>query len=436
MDSHEERLIPGKSPEITVMEHLSRYLFAKKFTSGKVVLDIGCGSGYGDALLARESRRIYGLDNSEEAIFYAKKNYGDKRTFFIVGDACSVPFKDSSFDTIICFEVIEHILDHDGLIKEVYRLLKDEGEFLISTPEKSYTSKIIQNPYHIKELYYKEFKHLLQKYFAHVEICSQGIVMGALIKRWSGKKRFIDEISFIEYTKMPLSLEVNSEWLELPYLLAICIKQKIKRQVLFKTNCLFLEKTGSLIKTIEEKDVRYKRDTQVLQEVIRQKEEGYRREIETLQKVIQEKDVQYEKDTSLLKELIQKKDTSYRQRTEILQKTIEEKDAQYERDTQALQEVIRQKEEGYGREIEILQKVIQEKDAQYKRDTQVLQEVIRQKEEGYRREIETLQGIIQEKDAQYARDTKYLKEIIQEKDNIIEYLKEYEKTGRISSQET
>jgi methylase of polypeptide subunit release factors len=59
-----ERVIPGQVETDLWNEHFSRYAFATLFASGKRVLDLGCGSGYGSAELARTAESVIGVDVS------------------------------------------------------------------------------------------------------------------------------------------------------------------------------------------------------------------------------------------------------------------------------------------------------------------------------------------------------------------------------------
>ena len=67
----------------------------------------------------------------------------------------------------MCFEAIEHIEDHDQLLKEVKRFLKADGIFIVSTPNKlTYHDEAPdENYFHMKELYFDEFQKLMKAYF-------------------------------------------------------------------------------------------------------------------------------------------------------------------------------------------------------------------------------------------------------------------------------
>ncbi len=173
-----ERFVPGQASFQTEREHLDRYLFAKKYVRGKTVLDIACGTGYGSKLLfSNHPSKIYGVDISKEAIEFAKKNDESKMIIYKVCDGTNLKcFMSKSVDIVISFETIEHIENYKSFIKETYRVLKDGGVLLISTPNKKYSSpnslKPI-NPFHFIEFYPSEFKKILMELFHDVELYGQ-----------------------------------------------------------------------------------------------------------------------------------------------------------------------------------------------------------------------------------------------------------------------
>ncbi len=167
-----ERVIPGLVEADLWNEHISRYRFASLFAAGKRVLDVGCGSGYGTALLADEAAEAMGFDISAEAIAYARENYKTPR--FFVGSASSFPVASKGFDLVLAFEVIEHISDWQTLIREAERALTGDGVFLVSTPNKVCYAETREqagpNPFHVHEFEAIEFREALQAVFPFVRV--------------------------------------------------------------------------------------------------------------------------------------------------------------------------------------------------------------------------------------------------------------------------
>jgi len=175
-----ERVVPGKTPYVTYQEHINRYVFALKFVKNKIILDVACGTGYGtDFLVKNGAKKAIGLDISTDAINYAKNVYKKQNLSFIQGNSINLPFHDKSFDVIISFETIEHIKEHDKFLNECWRVLRNGGLFICSTPNKRVSSpytKKPSNPFHVKEFYIDEFSNLLDKYFVENRLYSQNNV--------------------------------------------------------------------------------------------------------------------------------------------------------------------------------------------------------------------------------------------------------------------
>lgn len=90
------------------------------------LLDIGCGeTPYSDILKPQVTTHI-GLDHP----YTLHKNV--KRD--IDGDACHLPFENSSFDTVVSFQVMEHVSEPDLMIREIYRTLKKDSYVIITSP--------------------------------------------------------------------------------------------------------------------------------------------------------------------------------------------------------------------------------------------------------------------------------------------------------------
>lgn len=177
-----ERVIPGQVELDLWNEHCSRYAFAARFVAGKRVLDLGCGAGYGSAMLARTAAAVIGMDRAHDALTYARSHYAD--AIYAGGLAEALPFADASFDAVVAFEVIEHLTAWRSMLSEAERVLRPEGRLLVSTPNKLYYSEARQtrgpNPFHAHEFEYEEFRSALETHFAGVNIYTQNHA-GALV---------------------------------------------------------------------------------------------------------------------------------------------------------------------------------------------------------------------------------------------------------------
>lgn len=179
-----ERFIPGQAGQIE-LEHLNRYYFVIKQVDlkDKVVLDIASGEGYGSDLLAQHSKFVYGVDISSEAVEYSKNKYKRENLTYLQGSADAIPIQDKTIDVLVSFETIEHHDKHLEMMYEIKRVLKKDGVLIISSPDKLNYSDIpnYKNKFHVKELYYEDFKSFISKHFKYTLFFGQRIFVGSII---------------------------------------------------------------------------------------------------------------------------------------------------------------------------------------------------------------------------------------------------------------
>lgn len=224
-----ERLIPELNKGTAFYyEHLARYLFASQIVKEKVVLDAGCGSGYGSFILAKygKAKKVYAVDISQEAIDYAQSKYFHKNIKFQVNDAEKLKtISAKSVDVIVSFEVIEHLNDQEKFLNQIKRVLKTNGVFIVSTPNK-YTYPE-GNLFHTKELYPEEFKKLLKKYFKNVRFYHQAFEFAQIVKPEKLKEDFTLEEKFSLLTNQTLTNSINPK--NSQYIIAICSNKKLPK---------------------------------------------------------------------------------------------------------------------------------------------------------------------------------------------------------------
>ena len=177
-----ERYVPTLRGDIE-LEHLHRYLFACKAVAGKTVLDIASGEGYGSAMLAQTAKKVIGVDISQDAVAHAQEKYQAKNLEFRVGSCAAIPLDDASVDVVVSFETIEHLDQHESMMRQIKRVLRPGGVLVISSPDKlQYSDKQnYSNPYHVKELYRDEFNKLLSSYYKKHHVFGQRVVYGSAL---------------------------------------------------------------------------------------------------------------------------------------------------------------------------------------------------------------------------------------------------------------
>lgn len=96
------------------------------------LLDIGTGAGYFLKLAKDKGFDVTGIEVSERASEFAKKNYGI--SVLNISELENAGFEDGSFDVVTLCHVIEHLPSPENVLKEIYRILQDRGMLLIVTP--------------------------------------------------------------------------------------------------------------------------------------------------------------------------------------------------------------------------------------------------------------------------------------------------------------
>lgn len=107
-----------------------------KLKAGSLILEAGCGMGQWVFYAEELGHQAIGIDIASNTLKRVVKYTSSHRcrSNFVIGDIRQLPFKDSSFDYILNFGVIEHFALPDSLLQEYYRILKPRGNILITTP--------------------------------------------------------------------------------------------------------------------------------------------------------------------------------------------------------------------------------------------------------------------------------------------------------------
>lgn len=145
----------SKGPFVGVVAEFSykkRIDFALRFMSeSSLVLDFGCGDGTITKGVLAKAKKVVALDISEQAIEVAKKfnNHPNIEYFRVAIE--NFTWEDK-FDTILMFEIIEHLFDLQSVLYKIADLLKEEGILVLSTPNFMRLTRRIKQFYGIRQI--------------------------------------------------------------------------------------------------------------------------------------------------------------------------------------------------------------------------------------------------------------------------------------------
>jgi SAM-dependent methyltransferase len=156
-----ERVSQEASDNYVFQRSLLAYHRAAEIVSGDV-LEIGTGTGYGVKVLAPKCSRYITIDKFQpsDVCQYDNVEYYEM---------CVPPigFEGNSFDFVVSFQVIEHIEKDVDFVREVSRVLRPGGKFIVSTPNA--LMSLTRNPWHVREYNADELELLLKRGFSSVE---------------------------------------------------------------------------------------------------------------------------------------------------------------------------------------------------------------------------------------------------------------------------
>ena len=158
---------------------------------GKKILELGCGSGDRTKLFY-DVGQVTGVDIVDKVSSERKNKFN-----FFLADATALPFEDESFDAVVSFDVVEHILADEQFVHEAFRVCKKGGFVILGTPNRLRLSnrlmrligKPISYPYylgpdtiHLREYTREQFDSL----------CKDSGLVGNCLSIWVGLVGRID----------------------------------------------------------------------------------------------------------------------------------------------------------------------------------------------------------------------------------------------------
>jgi ubiquinone/menaquinone biosynthesis C-methylase UbiE len=155
------------------VHHLIRYQWARAaMGEGRApqrILDVGCGSGYGSAMLATEfpDAEVVGVDYDPKAVGMAARRHQAPNLSYRVGDVTrwNESIGIEPFDHVVTFDTIEHVRHREIMLMNIVDHLEPDGAMLLSTPTSSELTLEPRWPHHQLEYSYQALLDLLRRYF-------------------------------------------------------------------------------------------------------------------------------------------------------------------------------------------------------------------------------------------------------------------------------
>jgi 2-polyprenyl-3-methyl-5-hydroxy-6-metoxy-1,4-benzoquinol methylase len=169
----------SRAPLSTVEPELRGPFLRQAIGTGKDVLDAGCRDG-GLTRLYCAGNRVTGIDIDAYALKRAQEDLGIEAVHADLTE--SWPFSDRSFDVVVAGEVLEHVFFPARFVERAARVLRPGGIFLGSIPHAfcmqnririllgAKTNTPLADPTHVNHFYHSEFRAMLAKHFAQVQL--------------------------------------------------------------------------------------------------------------------------------------------------------------------------------------------------------------------------------------------------------------------------
>jgi 2-polyprenyl-3-methyl-5-hydroxy-6-metoxy-1,4-benzoquinol methylase len=142
------------------------YVVAEDYVKGDV-LEVGCGEGRGIELILPKAKSFTAVDKIEDAIKKLQAKFPTGK-FMSMNIPPLSGLQDNTYDSVVSFQVIEHIENDFLYLKEIHRVMKPGGIALLTTPNRKMS--LSRNPWHVREYLADELKALAAKIFSHVEM--------------------------------------------------------------------------------------------------------------------------------------------------------------------------------------------------------------------------------------------------------------------------
>ena len=180
-----ERTLPGIDREnYWYRRHEAAYRALAPFCRGAVVVEAGCGEGYGGALLrAAGASRVVAVDLAPDVTAHAAARYPELGV--VRGDLHRLPVRPGRAEVVVTSQTLEHLTDQEQFVEACARALRPAGTLILTTPNRlTFSPGLAQpvNPFHTRELSPDELVALIAPHFAVSRVL--GVSHGRRLRRW------------------------------------------------------------------------------------------------------------------------------------------------------------------------------------------------------------------------------------------------------------
>jgi SAM-dependent methyltransferase len=162
-----ERPMEGVTPDSLLALHAAGYRTVIERLGSGTMLDVGCGQGFESARFLAEDRVVVGADYSQDAVSAASTRWGREGLHVAQMNALALGFAQGGFQWACSSHLIEHFDDPEGHVRELSRVLADDGTVFFLTPN---APADFENPFHIHLFEPTELREMLSRHFHDVTV--------------------------------------------------------------------------------------------------------------------------------------------------------------------------------------------------------------------------------------------------------------------------
>lgn len=180
-----ERTVPGiRHERYWFARHEAAYRALVPRCRGAVVLDAGCGEGYGGGAVGEVAAAVSGVDYDAPALGRARRRHPG--VGLVRANLVRLPFARERFDVVLSLQVVEHVWSPDELLADTARVLRPGGLLALTTPNRPTFSPGLgrgerpTNPFHVREYDAEELAGLVGRHLQVVAV--GGVHAGARLR--------------------------------------------------------------------------------------------------------------------------------------------------------------------------------------------------------------------------------------------------------------